>query len=81
MSKAEVIIKRRGAFLWLPVLCSNDLVHGSWYFVARFETFHITVIHLSSQSPQVVHLGFAPHDAFFILSFDQQLCGPLSPRG
>ncbi len=23
------IISRRGAFLWLPVACSNDLVHGS----------------------------------------------------
>lgn len=32
-SKTEVIIKRRGAFLFLPVLCSNDLVHGSWWFV------------------------------------------------
>ena len=30
LSKAEVIVKRRGAFIWLPVLCSNDLVHGSW---------------------------------------------------
>lgn len=26
----EVIVMRRGAFKWLPVLCSNDLVHGSW---------------------------------------------------
>jgi hypothetical protein len=32
MSKADVIIQRRGAFKWLPVLCSNDLVHGSWYY-------------------------------------------------
>lgn len=32
-TKEEVIIKRRGAFAWLPVLCSNDLVHGSWWFV------------------------------------------------
>ncbi len=28
--KKEIIRKRRGAFKWLPVLCSNDLVHGSW---------------------------------------------------
>ena len=33
MSKKEVIIMRRGAFKWLPVLCSNDLVHGSWWMV------------------------------------------------
>jgi len=33
MSRKEVIIERRGAFKWLPVLCSNDLVHGSWWFV------------------------------------------------
>lgn len=32
-TKAEVIIFRRGAFRWLPVLCSNDLVHGSWWMV------------------------------------------------
>jgi hypothetical protein len=24
---------RRGAFKWLPVLCSNDLEHGSWWMV------------------------------------------------
>ena len=30
MSRKEVIVQRRGAFKWLPVLCSNDLVHGSW---------------------------------------------------
>jgi hypothetical protein len=33
MSKAQVIVARRGAFRWLPVLCSNDLEHGSWWFV------------------------------------------------
>lgn len=33
MTKKEVIIMRRGAFKWLPVLCSNDLVHGSWWMV------------------------------------------------
>ena len=27
------IIARRGAFKFLPVYCSNDLVHGSWWFV------------------------------------------------
>ena len=32
-TKKEVIIKRRGALAWLPVYCSNDLVHGSWWFV------------------------------------------------
>ena len=31
MSRREVIKKRRGALKWLPVLFSNDLVHGSWY--------------------------------------------------
>lgn len=34
MTKAQVLIKRRGAFKWLPALFSNDLVHGSWWFVA-----------------------------------------------
>ena len=32
-TRQEVIIERRGVFKWLPVLCSNDLVHGSWWFV------------------------------------------------
>jgi len=27
------ILNRRGVFVWLPVLCSNDVVHGSWWFV------------------------------------------------
>lgn len=33
MTRKEVIVMRRGAFTWLPVLCSNDLVHGSWWMV------------------------------------------------
>lgn len=33
MSREEVLVQRRGAFRWLPVLFSNDLVHGSWWFV------------------------------------------------
>jgi hypothetical protein len=33
MTKKQVILQRRGAFLWLPVFCSNDLEHGSWWFV------------------------------------------------
>lgn len=32
-SRRERIVSRRGAFKWLPVYFSNDLVHGSWWFV------------------------------------------------
>lgn len=32
MSRQEVIVQRRGALKWLPVMFSNDLVHGSWWF-------------------------------------------------
>jgi hypothetical protein len=32
MSRNEVIVRRRGAFRWLPPFCANDLVHGSWWF-------------------------------------------------
>lgn len=45
MTREEVIVRRRGALKWLPVLCSNDLVHGSWYefipntFWLSFEFF------------------------------------------
>jgi len=31
-SRENAVICRRGAFQFLPVLCSNDLVHGSWWF-------------------------------------------------
>eukprot|EP01041_Mallomonas_annulata_P007825 gene7825-16001_t len=31
--RRDKILVARGAFKWLPVLCSNDLVHGSWWFV------------------------------------------------
>lgn len=33
MTRSEVIVQRRGALKWMPVLFSNDLVHGSWWFV------------------------------------------------
>jgi hypothetical protein len=26
----EAILKKRAVFKWLPVYCSNDIVHGSW---------------------------------------------------
>lgn len=29
-NKKENIVLRRGAFKWLPVYFSNDLIHGSW---------------------------------------------------
>jgi len=29
-ARHEVIRERRGVFKWMPALCSNDLVHGSW---------------------------------------------------
>lgn len=45
MSRQEVIIMRRGAFKWLPVLFSNDLVHGSWWFVVgSFVSMVIAIV-------------------------------------
>ncbi len=43
-------IARRGAFKWLPVAFTNDLVHGSWWFVggAFFTTIVAVVILLNS---------------------------------
>lgn len=29
----SIIVARRRAFRWMPVLFSNDLVHGSWWYV------------------------------------------------
>lgn len=31
--RVQRILRARGAFIYLPVLCSNDLVHGSWWMV------------------------------------------------
>jgi len=31
--RVQRILHARGAFIYLPVLCSNDLVHGSWWMV------------------------------------------------
>lgn len=33
MSRKEAIVKKRGAFHWLPVLCGTDAAHGSWWYV------------------------------------------------
>ena len=32
-TRIDKIISRRGAFKWLPVAFTNDLVHGSWWYV------------------------------------------------
>ena len=42
LARHEIIRNRRGAFKWLPCLCSNDLVHGSWYiyFYVIKLTYH-----------------------------------------
>ena len=29
---STAVKSQRVVFKWLPVLCSNDLVHGSWWF-------------------------------------------------
>ena len=34
VSNEDRIVARRGAFRWLPALCCNDIVHGSWYVTA-----------------------------------------------
>ena len=40
--RKQMILSRRGAFKFLPVYFSNDLVHGSWWFVVG--SLFITVI-------------------------------------
>lgn len=42
IGKKDRVISRRGAFIWLPVLCSNDVVHGSWWFV--WGSFYSTIL-------------------------------------
>mmetsp|Transcript_964 Transcript_964/g.964 ORF Transcript_964/g.964 Transcript_964/m.964 type:complete len:321 (-) Transcript_964:227-1189(-) len=33
LTPKQHIINRRGAFKWLPVYCTTDVAHGSWWFV------------------------------------------------
>jgi hypothetical protein len=40
-SKKERIISKRGTMKWLPVAGSNDLIHGSWWFV--FGSFGVII--------------------------------------
>lgn len=51
LSKAEVIVKRRGAFIWLPVLCSNDLVHGSWSVTINSQIFYYYSYSINRKHP------------------------------
>ena len=41
LDRRKKVVESRGAFKWLPVYCSNDLVHASWWFVwgSLFGTF------------------------------------------
>ena len=36
LTHAEKIRKRRGVFKSLPVFCSNDLVHASWFVALNY---------------------------------------------
>ena len=35
MTRIDRIRQKRGAFKWLPVYCSNDIQHGSWFAIDR----------------------------------------------
>lgn len=50
--KAQTVA-RRGVFKWLPVAFTNDLVHGSWWFVggALFTTIIAIIILMNSYYP------------------------------
>ena len=54
ISRKQRIISRRGAFKWLPVFFSNDLVHGSYWFLVG--SIFYTVI---SIVPVYMDLNFA----------------------
>ena len=34
LTDREITLRSRVVFKWLPIRCQNDLVHGSWWFVA-----------------------------------------------
>lgn len=68
MSREEVIVQRRGAFKWLPVLCSNDLVHGSWWFV--WGSFLTAVFAIYPLIQKHVHLYDQTDDLLPATDFD-----------
>ena len=37
----ELIVQKRAVMKWLPVLCSNDIVHGSWYLLIHCHSFRL----------------------------------------
>lgn len=55
-SKSLIVVRRR-AFRWLPVLYTSDLVHGSWWFVlgSALTTAIAAVIFSNVYDPSVLH--------------------------
>jgi hypothetical protein len=54
-TRIEKIISRRGAFKWLPVAFSNDLVHGSWWYLigSAFGIIFPMMIIVANHSPNM----------------------------
>jgi hypothetical protein len=67
ITRADRIRSRRGAFRWLPVYCSNDVVHGSWWFVWGSALAMCTSIIPLVQSFYPIFKG--GHSALPILTF------------
>lgn len=84
MTRQEVIIHRRGYFLWMPVLFSNDLVHGSWWFTfgslltALFAIYPLVHFHGDTYSQEDDTLPSADFEATWAILI---ICGTLFTAG
>ena len=56
LSRHQRIIAKRGALEWLPVAFTNDLVHGSWWYVlgSFFTVFFPMFIIIGNHDPRYV---------------------------
>lgn len=73
MTKKQVILIRRGAFIFLPVMFSNDLVCGSFYFAlgsfisTSFSIYPLLINHIGEYSKQDDILPNNDYDITWIL--------------
>lgn len=67
IGRKERILRRRGAFTWMLVLCSNDVVHGSWWFV--WGSFLAMVVPVLVLANPYIHVYKTYHDTLPALGF------------
>lgn len=62
-TKKQKILKRRGAFIFLPIYFDNDLVHGSWWLVAGSIAVVIFTAPILANSYDPTHSALGTDDS------------------